>query len=98
MVAAKAAHVAEVSEKLATRDGERYHYRLAETRCRQVEDTEKLFDIIDDSAHLLIFCKKAVNQCYVNFMEIPKIVEFPVILFLLHDLFTARSVDQSERN
>ncbi|VDO90716.1 unnamed protein product [Heligmosomoides polygyrus] len=34
VAAAKAAHYTDLSEKLETRDGERYLYRLAKARCR----------------------------------------------------------------
>ncbi|VDP04251.1 unnamed protein product [Heligmosomoides polygyrus] len=50
---AKATHYSVVNEKLASRDGERYLYRLAKTRQRQTEDIEKFFGINDKSGHLL---------------------------------------------
>ncbi|VDP06299.1 unnamed protein product [Heligmosomoides polygyrus] len=51
---AKAAHYADVNEKLETRDGERYLYRLAKARCRQAEDIEKFFGINDENGHPLM--------------------------------------------
>ncbi|VDP06305.1 unnamed protein product [Heligmosomoides polygyrus] len=54
----KAAYYAEVSEKLETRDGERYLYRLDKARCRQAEDIEKFYGIND----LLMDRKRAVKR------------------------------------
>ncbi|VDO81650.1 unnamed protein product [Heligmosomoides polygyrus] len=75
VAAAKAAYYAEVSEKLETRDGKRYLYRLAKARCRQAEDIEKFFGINDENGHLLMDRKRAVKQWRDYFEEISN-VEF----------------------
>ncbi|VDO99713.1 unnamed protein product [Heligmosomoides polygyrus] len=59
---AKATHYSDVNEKLASRDGERYFYRLAMARHRQTEDIEKFFGINDESGHLLTDRKKALKR------------------------------------
>ncbi|VDO81652.1 unnamed protein product [Heligmosomoides polygyrus] len=73
VAAAKAAYYAEVSEKLETRDGKRYLYRLAKARCRQAEDIEKFFGINDENGHLLMDRKRAVKQWRDYFEEISNI-------------------------
>ncbi|VDO73667.1 unnamed protein product [Haemonchus placei] len=49
----KAARYADLKEKLESRDGERYVYRLAKTRNCQTEDIQKFFGINDEDGHLL---------------------------------------------
>ncbi|VDO99518.1 unnamed protein product [Heligmosomoides polygyrus] len=62
VAAAKAAHYADVSEKLETSDGQRYLYRLAKARCCQAEDIEKFSGINDENGHLLMDRKRAVKR------------------------------------
>ncbi|VDP16372.1 unnamed protein product [Heligmosomoides polygyrus] len=50
-----------VNEKLESRDGERYFYRLAKNRHRQSEDIEKFFGIKDENGHLLTERKKGLE-------------------------------------
>uniref|UniRef100_A0A7I4Y4S3 Reverse transcriptase domain-containing protein n=1 Tax=Haemonchus contortus TaxID=6289 RepID=A0A7I4Y4S3_HAECO len=58
----KAAHFAELNEKLESRDGERYVYRLAKTRHRQTEDIERFFGINDENGYLLTDRKQALKR------------------------------------
>uniref|UniRef100_A0A183G742 Reverse transcriptase domain-containing protein n=1 Tax=Heligmosomoides polygyrus TaxID=6339 RepID=A0A183G742_HELPZ len=75
VAAVKVAYYADVSEKLETRVGEGYLYRLAKARCRQAEDTEKFFGINDDNGRLLMDRKRAVKRWHDYFEEISN-VEF----------------------
>ncbi|VDP02162.1 unnamed protein product [Heligmosomoides polygyrus] len=75
-LAEKATHYSDVNEKLASRDGERYLYRLAKTRHRQTEDIEKFVGINDESGHLLTDRKKALKRWRDYFGEIST-TEFP---------------------
>ncbi|VDO96918.1 unnamed protein product [Heligmosomoides polygyrus] len=67
---AKATHYGDVNEKLESRDGERYLYRLAKNRHRQTEDIEKFFGINDENGHLLMDRKKALKRWRDYFEEI----------------------------
>ncbi|VDP53861.1 unnamed protein product [Heligmosomoides polygyrus] len=73
---AKATHYSDVNEKLESRDGERYLYRLDKTRHRHTENIEKLFGINDEGGHLLTDHKKALKRWRDYFEEIST-VEFP---------------------
>ncbi|VDO67818.1 unnamed protein product [Heligmosomoides polygyrus] len=66
----KTAENCDVNEKLVSRDGERYLYRLAKIRHRHTEDIEKFFSIIDESGHLLTDRKKALKRWRDCFEEI----------------------------
>ncbi|VDP46820.1 unnamed protein product [Heligmosomoides polygyrus] len=69
-------HYGDVNEKLESRDGERYLYRLAKNRHRQTEDIENFFGINDENGHLLMNRKKALKRWRDYFEEIST-VEFP---------------------
>ncbi|XGW20197.1 hypothetical protein V3C99_003760, partial [Haemonchus contortus] len=71
----KAAHFAELNEKLESRDGERYVYRLAKTRHRQTEDIERLFGINDENGHLLTDRKQTLKR-WREYFENISTVEF----------------------
>ncbi|VDP13603.1 unnamed protein product [Heligmosomoides polygyrus] len=72
---AKATHYGDVNEKLESRDGERYLYRLAKSRHRQTEGIEKFSGINDESGHLLTDHKKALKRC--DYFEGVSTMEFP---------------------
>ncbi|VDP28856.1 unnamed protein product [Heligmosomoides polygyrus] len=65
-----------VNEKLESRDGERYLYRLEKFRHRQTEDIGKFFGISDENGRLLTGRKKALKRWRDYFEEIST-VEFP---------------------
>ncbi|XGW10232.1 hypothetical protein V3C99_012037 [Haemonchus contortus] len=71
----KAAHFAELNEKLESRDGERYVYRLAKTRHRQTEDIERFFGINDENGHLLTDRKQTLKR-WREYFENISTVEF----------------------
>ncbi|VDP60377.1 unnamed protein product [Heligmosomoides polygyrus] len=73
---AKTTHYGDVNEKLASRDGERYLYRLAMNRHRWTEDVEKFFGVNDEDGHLFIDRKKALKYWRDYFKEIST-AEFP---------------------
>ncbi|XGW28884.1 hypothetical protein V3C99_008576 [Haemonchus contortus] len=58
----KAAHYADLNKKLESRDGERYVYRLAKTRNRQTEDTEKFFGINEENGRLLTHRRQVLKR------------------------------------
>ncbi|VDO80668.1 unnamed protein product [Heligmosomoides polygyrus] len=70
MAVAKATHYGDLNEKLESRDGKRYLYRLARNRHRQTEDIEKFFGINDENSHLLMDRKKALRGWRDYFEEI----------------------------
>ncbi|VDO87720.1 unnamed protein product [Heligmosomoides polygyrus] len=73
---AKAPHYRDLNEKLESRDGERYLYRLAKFRHRQTENIEKFFVINDENGHLLTDRKKALKR-WCDYFEKISTVEFP---------------------
>ncbi|VDP46648.1 unnamed protein product [Heligmosomoides polygyrus] len=73
---AKATHYGDVHRKLESHDGERYFYRLANTRHCQTEDIEKFFGINDENGHLLMDRKKAFKR-WRDYSEEISTVEFP---------------------
>ncbi|VDP03021.1 unnamed protein product [Heligmosomoides polygyrus] len=73
---AKATHYKDVNEKLESRHGVRYLYRLAKFRHRQTEDIEKFFGINDENGRLLMDREKALKR-WRNYFEEISTAEFP---------------------